>query len=377
MNTTISKLPLFCKNLSAYIIDESLLIYSNQTQNVYGFEKGDAALFLEIDELTSTYSFNELSRQFPTVDTVSLKSMYDLANCEEAIQDNQCSTDKDAGTYRVDELDRVYYQVDNIAFAIHYPDEEFYKYLHPVFEYIHVNRSDAKTMINIDFTRSGEAWNIFFNGIPEESPIPRSRLATYLQGQMMIYTCQAQPYLIFLHAASVGKHDKVIILPAESGSGKSTLTAAMLHRGYRLFTDESTSLDNDGYVHPLPFCINIKEGSWNVLSSIYPQLREPTKYRRFDDQKIHLLPPDALQQRRQKATHLIFPKYIPDAKTSLMPISVKEALMRISDSYKIQDRMDEQKFELILENLITLPRYTLVYSNLNEAIGHIDRVLEE
>jgi hypothetical protein len=60
-----------------------------------------------------------------------------------------------------------------------------------------------------------------------------------------------------------------------------------------------------------------------------------------------------------------------------VPISAKETLLRISDSYKVQDRMDEQKFELILKNLIALPRYTLVYSNLNEAISYIDKVLEE
>jgi len=130
-------------------------------------------------------------------------------------------------------------------------------------------------------------------------------------------------------------------------------------------------------VYPLPFCVNIKEGSWNVLSGIYPQLREPSKHNRFDDQKIHLLPPDAIQQKRHKVTHLIFPKYIPGATTSLTPISAKEALAKISDSYKVQDQMDQKKFELILENLIALPRYTLSYSDLDDAISHIDRLLEE
>ena len=49
--TEIVKLPLHCDSLNAYPLDESLLLYSKKTQNVYGFEKGSAALFLQIDEL--------------------------------------------------------------------------------------------------------------------------------------------------------------------------------------------------------------------------------------------------------------------------------------------------------------------------------------
>ena len=49
--TEIIKLPIYCDNLNAYLLDESLLIYSKITQNVYGFEKRSASLFLQIDEL--------------------------------------------------------------------------------------------------------------------------------------------------------------------------------------------------------------------------------------------------------------------------------------------------------------------------------------
>ena len=81
---------------------------------------------------------------------------------------------------------------------------------------------------------------------------------------------------------------------------------------------------------------------------------------------------------RQKASHIVFPKYIPGAKTSLTPISAKEALSKINEaSYQVQHDMDKKKFELILKNLISLPKYMLVYSNLDEAISTIDKLLEE
>ena len=372
----IVKLPLTCDSLYAYIIDESLLLYSQKTQNVYGFEKGSAALFLQLDELVGTHSYEEIIEQFPTVDAVSLKNMYDLAACKEAIDVAEYESDMDLGTYIKDDMPRSFYQVDDIAFAMHYPDDDFSKHFHPVYEHLHVEKPDAKTMVSVDFVKSGDLWEIHWNNISVEMAIPKLKLATYLQEKMMTCTYQAQRYLIALHAASVEKNGKVIIMPAVAESGKTTLTATLLRHGFKLFSDESTSLDPDGYVHPLPFCMNIKEGSWNVLSETYPHLNERDIHSRFDGQSIRFLPPENMQKGRQKASHIIFPKYTPGAKISLTPISAREALLKINEaSYQVQNHMDANKFELILKHLISLPKYTLVYSDLDEAVATISGLL--
>ena len=376
--TEIIKLPLNCDSLNAYLMDESLLLYSKRTQNVYGFEKGSAALFLQIDELVGSHSEEEIAKQFPGVDATLLKEMCDLAGCKEAADVIEYETDMDLGTYTQDTLPRTFYQVDDTAFAIHYPDDAFFKHFHPVYEHLHTEKPDAKTMVSVNFVESDDLWEIHWNDLPVEMAIHKPKLATYLQEKMMISTYQAQPYLISLHAASAEKDGKVIIMPAVAESGKTTLTATLLHHGFKLFTDEATSLDQEGYVHPLPFCMNIKEGSWKVLSERYPQLSERDIHSRFDGQSIRFLPPENMHKDRQKATHIIFPKYTPGAKTSLTPVSAREALSRIKEaSYQVQDHMDENKFELILENLISLPKYTLIYSDLDEAISTIDRLLEE
>lgn len=373
----IVKLPLTCSSLYAYIIDESLLVYSQKTQNVYGFEKGSAALFLQLDELVQSHSYDDIAKQFPTVDTASLKKMYTLASGKEPISTIAYEKDMALGTYMKDALTRTYYQADDIAFAVHYPDDAFLKYLHPVYEHLHVETPDATNIISVDFVKSGKLWDIHWNRIPLKMAIPKSKLATYLQDKMMTCTYQIKPYLISLHAASVEKNGKVIIMPAVAESGKTTLTATLLHHGFKLFSDESTSLDYDGCVHPLPFCMNIKEGSWNILAKKYPHLNTRTVHNRFDGQNIRFLPPKDMYKGHQKASHIIFPKYTPDANTSLEPISANEALSKITEaSYQVQNDMDNQKFELILKNLISLPKYMLVYSNLDEAINTIDRLLE-
>lgn len=374
----IVKLPLTCDRLYAYIIDESLFIYSQKTQNVYGFEQGSAALFLQIDELVRTHSYEEITQKYNSIDTVLLKNIYDLAACKEKIDVIEYEKDMDLGTYNKDDLPRTYYQVEDTVFALHYPDDAFFTYLHPVYEHLHVEKPDAKTIVSVDFSQSADLWEIHWNNSPVEMAIPKAQLATYLQEKMMTCIYQAQDYLIALHAASVEKNGNVIIMPAVAESGKTTLTATLLHHGFKLFSDESTSLDHDGYVHALPFCMNIKEGSWSVLSKTYPHLSERAVHHRFDGQNIRFLPPKNMHQGRQKATHLIFPKYTPGAKTALTPLSAKETLSKITEaSYQVQNHMDQEKFELILKNLISLPKYMLVYSNLDEAISTIERLIGE
>lgn len=374
----IVKLPLAYDSLYAYIIDESLFIYSQRTQNVYGFEKGSAALFLQIDELVRDHSFQEIIEQFPTLDPILVKNMYDLATCKEEADTIEYEPDIEIGTYNKDDLPRIYYQVDNIAFAIHYPDDDFFKYLHPVYAHLHVEKPEAKTMVSIDFVKSGDLWKIYWNNTSVEMDIPKPQLATYLQEKMMTCAYQAQRYLISLHAASVEKNGNVVIMPAVAESGKTTLTATLLHHGFKLFSDESTSLDYDGYVHPLPFCMNIKEGSWEILSKTYPHLNGRAIHSRFDGQNIRFLPPQNMHHGRQKASHIIFPKYTPGATTSFETISSKAALSKIKEaSYQVQQKMDKNEFELILKNLISLPKYMLVYSDLDEAVHTIDKLMEE
>jgi len=370
-------LPLHSKILHAFAIDESLLVYSEKTQNVYGFEKGNAVLFLQIDELISDHPCEEIVKKFPTVDVSIVKQMYDLLIGEETVENVVYEPDRDLGIYTQDMLLRHTYQADDIVFTVYYPDDTFYKRFHPVFEYLHIENPEGKTMVSVNFVSADELWGIQWNDTPVEMTMPEARLATFLQEKMMTCTYQAQEYLISLHAGSVEKNGKVVILPAVAESGKTTLTAALLYDGFHLFSDEVTALDYRGTVHPLPFCMNIKEGSWKVLSPLYPHLETCDTHSRFDGQNIRFLPPVNMHRGRQKASHIVFPKYMPDAQTTLTQISAKEALEKIKEaSYQVQDHMDKDKFELILKHLVSLPRYTLVYSDLDEAIAVINTLVE-
>jgi len=379
-NNDVTKLPLSCKNLHAYAIDDSLLVYSDKTQNVYGFEKGSAGLFLGLDLLIGEegMTMEDALTQYPDVNTDYLREMVELASCNESNEKVEYEADMDMGHYVRDDLTRIYYRVDEMVFAIHYPNKVLFDRLHPVFEHLHTQKQDAKITIAVDFTLYGELWQVLWNTKLLDFLVSEARLATFLQEKMMTSVYQAQPYLIALHAASVSKGDKVFIMPAVAESGKTTLTATLLRNGFNLFSDESTAMDSDGMLHPLPFCMNIKEGSWSILDPLYPILKNRDIHSRFDGKKIRFLPPASMSQKRKKANFLIFPKYIEGSPTILNPISTNMALSKIRDaSYQVQGSMDRVKFEQIIENLLSLPKYTLVFSELDEVITTINRLIEE
>jgi hypothetical protein len=70
---------------------------------------------------------------------------------------------------------------------------------------------------------------------------------------------QQRPDLLFLHAASVQKQGRALLLIGESGSGKSTTTWGLLDRGFRYLSDELSPIDVEALqVHPYPRALVLK-----------------------------------------------------------------------------------------------------------------------
>ncbi|MGE5305797.1 MAG: hypothetical protein ACM3TN_20995 [Alphaproteobacteria bacterium] len=80
--------------------------------------------------------------------------------------------------------------------------------------------------------------------------------------------------LYFVHAAALGVSDRAFMLVAASGKGKSTTTWALLHHGFRYFSDELGPLNLDTMeVQPYPHAICLKHNPPSPYCLPYQALR--------------------------------------------------------------------------------------------------------
>lgn len=370
--TNWTGLPLQCRCLHAYLINSSLLLFSEKSECVYGFEKEAAALFLKIDSLLEEgQNKNEIIGLFSSLPQDLTENIYSLAACQDVVQKEAYGPRLEIGQYQPDSLPRVYYVANGLTFSVNYPHEAVYDQLHPVFAHLTVD-TPTTHLVSVDFELEGENWQIKFNGNAIAYAVDVTRLALILQENMIIALYQFRPYLIAMHAAAVSFGDTLFIMPAVSGSGKTTLTAALMKEGFSLYSDETSTLDMHGDIEALPFSLNIKEGSWSVLKKAYPSLEKTPFHIRFDQQKVRFLTPENIKLKKRKPTHLLFPKYKEGAKTTLLPLSACDAMNRIKEGgYQLDSLLIRERFEHILNYLIILPKFSLEYSSLPEAIEMI------
>ena len=64
-----------------------------------------------------------------------------------------------------------------------------------------------------------------------------------------------------VHAGAVLWRGRVLLLPGKSHAGKSSLVAELLRQGATYFTDEYALIDRDGWVHPYPRPLLLRNGS--------------------------------------------------------------------------------------------------------------------
>ncbi|MDG3088301.1 HprK-related kinase A [Vibrio hannami] len=109
-----------------------------------------------------------------------------------------------------------------------------------------------------------------FSGMVPFKPLPLDQAHAMLEwGMNWVISTNANQYLI-IHAASLEKDGKGIIITAASGSGKSTLCAYLVSRGWRLLSDELALISPEKLtMYGLGRPINLKNQSIDLMSRYF------------------------------------------------------------------------------------------------------------
>lgn len=114
--------------------------------------------------------------------------------------------------------------------------------------------------------------SFFFDGYQPFAPLPLSQAVGLFEwGVNWVIANNSHQYIIF-HAAILEKNGLCLLMPGSPGSGKSTLCAALMYKGWRLFSDEMALLSlNDGLMYPVPRPIGLKNQSIRIISNFAPE----------------------------------------------------------------------------------------------------------
>ncbi len=275
----------------------------------------------------------------------------------------------------------IHYQLLDTCFRLRLSSGMMTERILPLFRQLEVASNKVPDM-TLDVIRQGSDFVLLRDGAVVDYCIDASGIAPMLHANLLMLAYDAAECLAAFHAGAVVRQDGCILMPAVSGSGKSTLTAALLQAGLGYCSDDVVLLDRDKLqVRPVPISLGIKKGSWPVLRSRFPQIDRLTTHLRGDGQQVRYLPPPATSlaycQDNCPATtvpvsHIVFPRYAPDATGGLQALRPGEALCRMAEAgYDTNTCLTRETVGKLLNWLRTIPCFTLEYDSLDQAVARI------
>ena len=191
---------------------------------------------------------------------------------------------------------------------------------------------------------------------------------------------QAHQYLI-VHSAVVERGGRALLLPAHPGSGKSTLTAGLVHRGFRLLSDEHALIrPEDGRIVPVPRPIALKNESIAVIQKLGPELVfGPTFHDTQKGDVAHLrVFEDSVKRSEETAAPgwVVFPKFIKGGSHRLEPVAKAAAMMELVDNsinYSVLGSVGYRALARLVDESMCL---SLDYEDLSEALDELKHLPE-
>lgn len=184
-------------------------------------------------------------------------------------------------------------------------------------------------------------------------------------------------HLLLLHAGTLERDGLALVLPATPGSGKSTLTAALSQRGWRLLSDEFGAYDlATGEFRALLKPVALKNQSIEVIRRYAPQARWGPEFPKTRKGRVaHLAPAAEAVQRRHDTARpgaIVLPRWEAGSPTrweALEPHVSFPALAFNAFNYTV---LGAAGFEAAVQLVRRCPAWQLVYSDLDDALAHIE-----
>lgn len=222
----------------------------------------------------------------------------------------------------------------------------------------------------------------YFDGRAPFKPLPLDQaFAMFEWGLNWCISQHAHQYLM-IHSAVVESNGHGAIMPGTPGAGKSTLCAALINRGWRLFSDELALLSSGAdMLTPLARPVALKNESIDVIGKFAPDAQFGTAA--YDTAKgtvSHLKPPlDSVRRVDEHArpSWIVFPRYRAGTECHLDVVSKGKALMKIAENSFNYSLLADKGFDILTTLVDSCDCYELTYSQLDNGIAVLDSLAKD
>jgi HprK-related kinase A len=213
--------------------------------------------------------------------------------------------------------------------------------------------------------------------LPEAVPQSLAHGLISAEMAMNLQMALGERRFLLLHASSVEKDGKVLIMTGESGSGKSTLSALLASHGWRFMGDEFALIDPaSGDVYPFPRPISLKNEAIEVMRGRLPATRfGPLQVGTAKGDICHLIPDGvaivAMNDPAPPAL-LLFPGYgLPRA---IRPVGTSEAFVRLTQASTNYTALGEAGFDALTRLVTRVPACAIDYPDTGTALALVDEL---
>ena len=216
-----------------------------------------------------------------------------------------------------------------------------------------------------------------FDGGEPFIPLPLNHAFPLLEWAMNWCIATNAHHYLLLHSAVIEREGCAVIMPAPPGSGKSTLCAGLVHRGWRLLSDEVALISLlDASITPFGRPVSLKNQSIDVIrafapGSVFSEVVHDTAKGSVSLLKV---PSEHLERIKEtaKPRWVVFPKYVANSAPKLVPRSKANSMLELgrnSFNYMVLGRTG---FEVLSKVLDASDCYDFQYSKLDDAVAVFD-----
>ncbi|HZB93297.1 MAG TPA: hypothetical protein VE397_17755, partial [Stellaceae bacterium] len=205
-----------------------------------------------------------------------------------------------------------------------------------------------------------------------------SELAPLVKLHMARLAVAAFPHRLALHAGALATTGGALLLPAAAGSGKSVLTAALMARGWNYLSDDTALLaPKDFSVTGVAYALTIKEGAFDVVATLFPELLRQEVHRRPDQQLVRYLTPIGCERGGAPAARpvrwIVSPRYAATRRPAALKRLTRTAALRLLLANGGGARpLNWRTLNRMIDWLDGIESYGLTYSSLDAAVAAIE-----